>query len=359
MMVKTVKAGGQLLTIARHCIAARLPLLLVGKHGVGKSQILEQAAAGMGIGYVCRDLSLMEPPDLVGLPRAEGNVTRYLPPAFLPTEGKGLLVFEELNRCPTYMRTPCLQLLTARTLNDYRLPDGWSVAAAVNPPDASYEVNELDPAILSRFVRVEVVADRKEWLLWADDAGVHEVVRDFVARDPQSLSTDEASPRAWKMVSDLVSAEGFEDLKESDQKVMLAGVIGRALAEPFCGFRKKGETTLYAPEVLANWPDARKDIRGSTLNRLRSAAWNGYREVIRSTASITRPCARRALACSSMLTASSSSSRAGRRPRACRRRPRRGDPAGPRRGPRGVPSTPAPARHSPTHPSPRATARAP
>src|SRR5262249_23040657 len=155
---------------------ARLPLLLSGRHGIGKSVVLEQAARELKIGFVSRDLSLMEPPDLIGLPRSDGKVTRYHPPAFLPAGGSGLLVFEELNRCPAYMRAPCLQLLTARTLNDYRLPVGWLPVAAVNPAEAGYDVDALDPALLSRFVLVDVVPDRDEWLRWAASSDVHPAV---------------------------------------------------------------------------------------------------------------------------------------------------------------------------------------
>jgi MoxR-like ATPase len=118
----------------------------------------------------------MEPPDLVGLPKLDGSVTRFLPPSFLPTGGKGLLVFEELNRCPTYMRAPCLQLLTARTLNDYELPAGWLPVAAINPPDQGYEAEELDPALRSRFVQAVVEPDREEWLAWARTVGTHAAV---------------------------------------------------------------------------------------------------------------------------------------------------------------------------------------
>jgi MoxR-like ATPase len=98
-------------------------------HGVGKSELIETAAEEIGIKAIVRDLSLMEPPDLVGLPRAAGKTTVFLPPKFLPTRGKGFLVFEELNRCEPYMRAPCLQLLTARKLNDYDLPEGWLAGA--------------------------------------------------------------------------------------------------------------------------------------------------------------------------------------------------------------------------------------
>jgi hypothetical protein len=259
--VKTVKAGDPLRTIAKHCITARQPLLLVGKHGVGKSQILEQTAREMGIGYICRDLSLMEPPDLVGLPRAEGGVTRYLPPAFLPTEGAGLLVFEELNRCPTYMRAPCLQLLTARTLNDYRLPDGWSLAAAINPPDAAYEVHDLDAAVLSRFVRIGVEADRKEWLGWAGGEGVHPDVRNYVSSDPQIFADEWSNPRAWKMVSDLLHAGGNGSRGDDVPVAILTGVVGPTRAVAFRTFCKSGEITLDAADVIGNYPAAADSIR--------------------------------------------------------------------------------------------------
>ena len=120
-----VKAGKQVIEAVRLAYAADRPVLLEGKHGVGKSCLIEQAAAAIEADFVVRDLSLMEPPDLIGLPHQKDGVTRYSPPAFLPTTGKGLLCFEELNRSERFMMGPCLQLLTARTLNDYSLPEGW------------------------------------------------------------------------------------------------------------------------------------------------------------------------------------------------------------------------------------------
>jgi MoxR-like ATPase len=153
----TIKIGKPLIDLLKLCYMGNRPVLLSGRHGIGKSESLEAAAAEMTISCISRDLSLMEPPDLIGMPRVAKDVTRYSPPAFLPTTGKGILVFEELNRCPSYMRAPCLQLLTARQLNDYTLPPGWLPVAAINPPETDYEVSELDPALLSRFVQINVV----------------------------------------------------------------------------------------------------------------------------------------------------------------------------------------------------------
>jgi hypothetical protein len=95
-MSRTIKAGQELIDFIKLCYHADRPPLLIGRHGIGKSKILEQAAKEVGIGYICRDLSIMEPCDLAGLPKLHGETTKYSPPSFLPIEGRGLLVFEEL-----------------------------------------------------------------------------------------------------------------------------------------------------------------------------------------------------------------------------------------------------------------------
>jgi MoxR-like ATPase len=181
--MEKIEAGRRLIEVLKLCYRANRPPLLSGRHGVGKSVLLEQAAKQLGINFICRDLSLMEAPDLVGLPKIAGHVTTYAPPAFLPTGGRGLLVFEEINRAPAYMRAPCLQLLTARTLNDYTLPQGWLPAAAINPAADGYECDDLDEALLSRFVQLDVVPDRDEWLAWAETAGIHPAVIAYVRSD--------------------------------------------------------------------------------------------------------------------------------------------------------------------------------
>ena len=152
--------------------ASRRPIILRGPHGLGKSEIVEEAADAMSINYRCMDLSIMEPPDLLGMPKIDNNVLKYFPPATLPqgekikvSNGKkkgktvlhsGLLCFEELNRCDDAMQAPCLQLLTARCLNEYKMPSGWSIVACINPSGDQYNVNDIDPALLSRFMIVDV-----------------------------------------------------------------------------------------------------------------------------------------------------------------------------------------------------------
>jgi hypothetical protein len=223
----------------------------VGGHGVGKSELLRRAADELEIRFICRDLSLMEPPDLVGLPKMDGAVTRYLPPSFLPSDGQGLLVFEELNRCPGYMRAPCLQLLTGRTLNDYELPPGWLPVAAINPPEGGYEVDELDAALLSRFVRVAVEPDRQEWLAWAGSSGVHPGVIAYVESDTAVFHDAESNPRAWAYVSSLVVAAARSEAPQESLRAAIVGVVGPERGAAFLRVLHQDVRPLTAAEVLA------------------------------------------------------------------------------------------------------------
>ncbi len=121
------------------------PELLSGSHGIGKSDFLQEFGGARGLRVHVLDLSLLEATDLTGLPYQDAGRTRFAPPAHLPSAGEGpsMLVLEELNRCDRSVRQPCLQLLTARRLNDYRLPDGCFVVACVNPVEGGYDVDEL------------------------------------------------------------------------------------------------------------------------------------------------------------------------------------------------------------------------
>jgi len=256
-----LSVGKPLIKFIKLCYAANRPPLLIGVHGVGKSEVLRAAADEMKIDFISRDLSLLEPPDLVGMPQMGSGVTRYCPPAFLPTKGKGLIVFEELNRCPNYMRAPCLQLLTERSLNDYRLPSGWLPAAAINPPGADYEVADLDTALLSRFVQVQVQADQEEWLAWARINGVHADIITYVASDADIFSHHQSNPRSWSYVSDLLHAAADEPVSQEAMWVAVSGVIGEKRAVGFRRFLKDRLRPLMANDILSSYPSRRPELR--------------------------------------------------------------------------------------------------
>jgi hypothetical protein len=197
-----VPVGPRLLAVLEVAYRARRPVLLEGPTGIGKSELIRQLAGRLGIGSVVLDLSLLEPPDLVGLPVIEDGRTRYALPSILPVDGAGIMMLEELNRAERYIQQPALQLLSARRLHQYELPPGWVCFAAINPETADYQVTPLDRALRARFLNLPVRADRGSWLAWAGGNGVHPGVIALAQSHERVL--DEVPPRTWTYVSDVL-----------------------------------------------------------------------------------------------------------------------------------------------------------
>lgn len=191
---------------------ARRAVLLEGPTGIGKSELVGQVARKLGIAHTVLDLSLLEPPDLVGLPTVEEGRTRYALPRFLPQSGAGILMLEELNRAERYIQQPALQLLTARSLHEYVLPEGWVCFAAINPETGDYQVTPLDAALRARFLQVAVRPDRAAWLAWAGQNAVHPAVI-ALARAHEKIF-DSVPPRSFTYASSILSSMSAEELAD-------------------------------------------------------------------------------------------------------------------------------------------------
>jgi hypothetical protein len=189
-------------------------VLLEGPTGIGKSELVKQVADELGIDCIVLDLSLLEPPDLVGLPIIEDGRTRYAVPSALPTGGAGLLLLEELNRADRTVQQPALQLLTARKLHEYELPPGWVPIAAINPEDGEYQVTPLDPALRCRFNQIKVRADITAWREWAHQHRLCPAVLRLAAQYADLLDT--VPPRTWFYVAQLVSVMTADE-RENEQ----------------------------------------------------------------------------------------------------------------------------------------------
>jgi hypothetical protein len=208
---------------------SRRPVLLEGPTGIGKSEVVRAVADKLGLATVVLDLSLLEPPDLVGLPRLDDGVTRYATPSILPRDGVGILLLEELNRAERYIQQPALQLLSARRLHEYVLPDGWVCFAAINPESGDYHVTPLDRALRARFLHVSVRAERASWLAWATRAEVHVAVVDLVRAHERAL--EDVPPRTWTYVSHLLKALSASELKDD---TLLRDAVGGYLPAAWC-----------------------------------------------------------------------------------------------------------------------------
>ena len=207
-----VPIGPRLERIVEVAYRARRPVLISGPTGVGKSEIVRRVADTLKIQIAVLDLSLLEPPDLVGLPVVVDGRTQYALPSILPREGAGILLLEELNRAERYIQQPALQLLSARRLHEYVLPNDWVCIATVNPQTADYHVTALDKALRARFLEVNVRADRASWLAWAEVANLHPGVLALAHSHERML--EDVPPRTWTYASQLLQAFTKDELTD-------------------------------------------------------------------------------------------------------------------------------------------------
>ncbi|APR75297.1 ATPase [Minicystis rosea] len=207
-----IPVGPRLERVLELAYRARRAVLLEGPTGIGKSELVRRVADKLGITTVVLDLSLLEPPDLVGLPVIHDGRTTYAVPRVLPQSGAGILMLEELNRAERYIQQPALQLLTARRLHEYELPPDWVCFAAINPETSDYQVTPLDRALRARFLTLGVRADRSAWLAWAQTNGIHPAIVALAQQHERIL--DDVPPRTWTYASIVLSSLRPEDLAD-------------------------------------------------------------------------------------------------------------------------------------------------
>src|SRR5690242_19898231 len=123
-------------------IAARVPVLLWGAPGTGKTSVIRAMAAAAG--WPCETViaSIREPSDFAGLPVISGSDgtsgVDFAPPRWaqrLASAGTGLAFFDEVSTAPPAVQAALLRVVLERTVGDLRLPDGIAVVAAANPPE--------------------------------------------------------------------------------------------------------------------------------------------------------------------------------------------------------------------------------
>ena len=256
------------------CYRANTPVLICGPTGIGKTEAIIAAAAELSIAYQVIDLPIMEPVDLLGLPEKNGVTVTYLPPAFLPRSGSGIFFMDELNRAAQAMQNASLRILSARELNQYKLPPGWLPCAAINPDDDErYNTNRLDDAMFARFVMIDVSSNVPDWLKWGEKNHVHEAVLAFVRATPDIFDGRFSNPRSWTRVSKLIDEYAGGRFKEETLHAVIEGCVGVVLATAFIRtLRNKKLTQLpTAEEIVFKYRKVRSVIQtnvasGNTAN---------------------------------------------------------------------------------------------
>lgn len=252
-------------------------IMLTGRHGIGKSQILTNYFESKGMRVVALFLGQMsDPGDLLGLPtkdEATGKTT-FMPPYWFPVDGQPVVLFlDELNRARPEILQTVMDLVLNRKLAGRLLPEGSRIISACNDGD-EYQLTDLDPALVSRFNIYTFRPTVEEWLLWATRKGLDERVINFIQANPELLDRSgdtkeeqglEKDPdrRAWEKVARVM--ENISDPKQVHQKIV-AGIVGvQAAAKLFLSLQKG---LLTPQELLADFKGAKQQLDKYQLHQL-------------------------------------------------------------------------------------------
>jgi MoxR-like ATPase len=272
--------------------AKRMPVMLHGAPGIGKSSVVKQTAKELGI--ACNDhvrLSQLDPVDLGGIPTIEDcdgeKVMGRAYPAWLPRSGAGLLFLDEINKGMPSTQAAAYSLVLDRALGEAKLGDGWMIVAAGNRSTDRATVYEMDAPLQNRFpMHIEVETPTSEELLaYFESIGkTHLGVAGFLQFKPSRVwhledrSTDPAwaSPRSWEFLMDLLSevpSTGTKASRDALTKDLAVAAVGDVVGREFAAFLRLSEEVdikaiLEKPELFAQIE--RPDIRHSVITEIAS-----------------------------------------------------------------------------------------
>lgn len=146
------------------CTKHNLNVLLRGRHGTGKTHMVQNILNQNNIKWLYFSASTMDPwVDFVGVPKEKINEdgTSYLDlirPEVFATDQVEAIFFDELNRAPKKVRNAVMELIQFKSINGKKFNNLRFVWGAINPENENednseneYDIEKLDPAQLDRF----------------------------------------------------------------------------------------------------------------------------------------------------------------------------------------------------------------
>lgn len=225
-------------------------MLVLGMAGTGKTEMAQAACKAEGFESVYLNLSVLEAPDLIGLPtitRVEGQapVVEYAAPKFLPTMGRApkpvVLIVDELDKAKPELQNPLLELFQFHSVNGTPL-NIQAIIATGNLPDEGSFSQPISHALTNRCKVYKVKQSFESWRQWAQDAGINALVVGFLSKNQEYLARAAVegdptaycrpSPRAWAMAAKELDQTSTKDTVEF-QTLIVAGRVGMAAATKF------------------------------------------------------------------------------------------------------------------------------
>lgn len=290
------------------CVQARIPVLIWGAPGVGKSSAISSLAKFFSLPIEVVIASIREPADFGGLPIIDQNTstTRLASPHWakrLVDLGKGILFLDEITTAPPAVQKALLRVVLEKVVGELVLPDSISIVAAANPPDLASDGYDLTPPMANRFIHLDWPNDPKHWCkgmrhgwqtpslpLLPDDWEKHidpitTLVTGFIDKLPfmlyqfpsdiSAMGRAWPSNRSWDMAIKAMAACQSAQISDEIMYSLVAGCVGEGTAIELSSYLR--EMNLPDPETLLANPDSlvlnpnRHDIIQATLMSVVSA----------------------------------------------------------------------------------------
>lgn len=314
------------------CIEARLPVVLWGPPGQGKTSVLQSIASKQNRPMETLLASIREPQDFAGLPSIVNGRANLVAPDWahrLAESGNGILFTDEVNTAPPSVQAALLRVCLDKVAGDCELGAQTSVVAAANPPELAADGWDLAPPLANRFCHLS-------WTLppdvltagltgaWPDfelpeltgeldniTSEEKSVVAGFITSRPDLTtvvpdSTAEQgrafpTPRSWEMVAILVSFARARGMSDGVIRLLGVGTVGPGAALEYLNYRRNldlpdPELVLQSAEnfALPDRPDHIYVILAGAMNLVQRRAgdantWNQMGKLLERVASAGSP----------------------------------------------------------------------
>ena len=134
---------------------------------------------------------------------------------------EGILFLDEINCVSETLAPSMLQFLQYKIFGRHRVPDGWIVVTAGNPPEYNNSVREFDIVTWDRLKRIDVEPDFGVWKEYAYLSNVHPAIisyldvkhSDFYKIESTVDGKSFVTARGWSDLSDMIKLYEKHGLK--------------------------------------------------------------------------------------------------------------------------------------------------
>ena len=277
------------------------PILLMGPPGIGKTQIMEQVARECGIGLVSYTITHHTRQSAIGLPfiqeKSYGgktcSVTEYTMSEIIASVyekmektgvREGILFLDEINCVSETLAPTMLQFLQCKMFGNQKVPEGWIIVAAGNPPEYNKSVREFDVVTLDRIRKIDVEENYGVWREYAYQAEIHPAILAYLELRKDHFYRMEttvdgkifATARGWEDLSQLLKT--YEVLgKKADREVVHQYIQHWKIAKDFANYLELYEKYKkdYGLEKIVEGC-----YRKDTLEQLRYASFDERLSVV-------------------------------------------------------------------------------